>query len=42
MKVLVSGDVEIKRGGLAVIEIDPVENKSNLELLLTQKVMKLI
>ncbi|AWR98504.1 phosphohistidine phosphatase SixA [Metallosphaera hakonensis] len=42
VKVLVSGDVEIKRGGLAVIEIDPVENKSNLELLLTQKVMKLI
>ncbi|MCG3109310.1 2,3-bisphosphoglycerate-dependent phosphoglycerate mutase [Metallosphaera sp. J1] len=42
VKALTSAEVEIKRGGVAVVEIDATENRSKLELLLTQKVMKLI
>ncbi len=42
VKALTSAEVEIKRGGLAVVEVDATEKTSKLELLLTQKVMKLI
>ncbi|MEM4371923.1 MAG: phosphohistidine phosphatase SixA, partial [Metallosphaera sp.] len=42
VKALTSAEVEIKRGGLAVVEVDVTEKTSKLELLLTQKVMKLI
>ncbi|QKQ99025.1 phosphohistidine phosphatase SixA [Metallosphaera tengchongensis] len=42
VKTLTNSEVELKRGGLAVVEVDQVEKKTRLELLLTQKVMKLI
>ncbi|EZQ10599.1 phosphohistidine phosphatase SixA [Candidatus Acidianus copahuensis] len=42
IKALTQSQVELKKGGVAVVEIDQVENKAELELLLTQKVMKLI
>ncbi|AEB95301.1 MAG: phosphohistidine phosphatase SixA [Metallosphaera sp.] len=42
IKSLTSGEVELKRGGLAIVEIDQVEGSSKLEMLITQKALKLI
>lgn len=42
IKALTGSEVEVKKGGVAVIEHDQLENRTTLELLLNQKVLKLI
>ncbi|AWR96978.1 phosphohistidine phosphatase SixA [Acidianus sulfidivorans JP7] len=42
IKAITGGNVEIKKGGMAVVEYDLTQNKGELKLLLTQKVLKLI
>jgi phosphohistidine phosphatase len=39
---LTGGNVEIKKGGLVVIDYNPVDGKGILKTLVTQKIMKLI
>lgn len=40
IKALTGADVELKKGGVAVIEFDPSAGKGKLTMLLTQKVLK--
>ncbi|MGC9105572.1 MAG: phosphohistidine phosphatase SixA [Thermoprotei archaeon] len=40
IKLVTGADVEMKKGGVAVIEFDPNEGKGKLELLVTQKLLK--
>ncbi|MBB5255074.1 phosphohistidine phosphatase SixA [Sulfurisphaera ohwakuensis] len=42
VKALTGGSVEIKKGGIAMIDYDLKENKGVLKMLLTQKVLKMI
>ncbi|MDT7862335.1 MAG: phosphohistidine phosphatase SixA [Saccharolobus sp.] len=42
IKSISGGLVELKKGGIAVVEYNPMDNKGSLKLLLTQKVLKLI
>ncbi len=39
---LTGGNIEIKKGGLVVIDYNPVDGKGVLKILITQKIMKLI
>lgn len=40
IKSVTGGEVELKKGGVAVVEVDPASFKGKLTILLTQKVMK--
>jgi hypothetical protein len=40
IKSITGGEVELKKGGVAVVEVDPASFKGKLTILLTQKVMK--
>ncbi|BFH74576.1 phosphohistidine phosphatase SixA [Sulfurisphaera javensis] len=42
IKLLTGASVELKKGGLAIIDYDLKEGKGTLKMLLTQKVLKLI
>jgi phosphohistidine phosphatase len=42
VKALTGSEVDVKKGGVVVVEHDPLENRTSLELLLNQKVLKLI
>ncbi|ARM75628.1 phosphohistidine phosphatase SixA [Acidianus manzaensis] len=42
IKLITGGEVEIKKGGIAVVEYSLADNKGELKMLLTQKVLKLI
>ncbi|MDT7902262.1 MAG: phosphohistidine phosphatase SixA, partial [Acidianus sp.] len=39
---MTGGNVELKKGGVAIVDYNPVEGKGVLKMLLTQKVLKLI
>ena len=40
IKSITGGDVELKKGGVAVVEFDPSASKGKLTMLLTQKILK--
>ncbi|WP_221289153.1 phosphohistidine phosphatase SixA [Stygiolobus caldivivus] len=40
IKAITGGEVELKKGGVAVVEFDPTNAKGKLTILLTQKIMK--
>jgi len=40
IKSVTGGEVELKKGGVAVVEVDPASFKGKLTILLTQKLMK--
>ncbi|TRM73005.1 phosphohistidine phosphatase SixA, partial [Sulfolobus sp. E5] len=42
IKSISGGNVEIKKGGLAIVEYDSKEGRGQLKLLLNQKVLKLV
>ncbi|QIW24423.1 phosphohistidine phosphatase SixA [Sulfolobus sp. S-194] len=42
IKLLTGANIEIKKGGIAMIDYDLKENKGVLKMLLTQKVLKMI
>lgn len=42
IRAMTGGNVELKKGGVAIVDYNPVEGKGVLKMLLTQKVLKLI
>ena len=42
IKTITGGSVELKKGGVAIVDYNPAEGKGVLKMLLTQKVLKLI
>ncbi len=42
IKEMTGGEVEVKKGGVAVVEYDAAKGSGRIQLLLNQKVLKLI